>query len=367
MHITRIDVYQVDLPVVDGPYKMALSQVHALDSTIVEVVTDEGLSGFGETCPAGPTYQPHHARGARAAIAQMAPDLIGVDPCLIEQVGQRMDESLRGHHYAKAAIDVALWDLLGKSTGLRLCDLLGGAARESVPSYCVVGLSSPDEAVRVARRGQEEGYPRLQVKVGGRDVEADIETVRRVNEIKSPGVSLAVDANRGWTVEQAVHFSSACRDLVLVLEQPCDTYEEVATLRGRIQHPVYLDEVATDVRMVMRAIHEGVADGFGMKATRVGGISAMRTIRDICKATNRPISTDDSWGGDIIAAACVHLGATVDPRLLAGVWIADRYIDGNYDPQNGVRVDRGWISVPSGPGLGISPDKSGWAPPVAYD
>jgi L-alanine-DL-glutamate epimerase-like enolase superfamily enzyme len=114
------------------------------------------------------------------------------------------------------------------------------------------------------------------------------------------------------------------------------------------------------LNMIMRSIYDGVADGFGMKVTRLGGLTPMRTVRDICKEARRPFSCDDSWGGDIVAAACVHLAATIEPSLSDGVWIAAPYLERNYDPVNGIQIRDGWIDVPKGPGLGITPDKVGW-------
>ena len=101
----------------------------------------------------------------------------------------------------------------------------------------------------------------------------------------------------------------------MVIEQPCDTYEENASLVGKVCHPIYLDESATDLGAVVTAIGQRVADGFGMKVSRVGGITAMRAVRDVCAATRRPHTVDDTWGGDLVAAASLHVGATVDPAL----------------------------------------------------
>ena len=118
--------------------------------------------------------------------------------------------------------------------------------------------------------------------------------------------------------------------------------------------------------MVCRSIHDEVANGFGMKITRVGGISNMIAIRDICRDFNRPMTCEDSWGGDIIAAACVHMGATIAPKLLEGVWVSDNYIKGNYDEENPISAGS-HIKVPTGPGLGINPDTSKWELVAAID
>ncbi|WP_085035675.1 mandelate racemase/muconate lactonizing enzyme family protein [Ensifer aridi] len=363
MKLTAINVYNVDLPVAGG-YKMATTSVSFLQSTVVELVTDSDITGFGETCPVGPVYQPHHMLGARAALEEIVPSLIGLDPRNIGQLNRAMDAALNGSRYAKAAIDIAAWDISGKSYGRRVCDLLGGATGETIPTYYSITVASPEEMAREARERQLEGYPRIQLKIGGRDVEEDIETIHRVKEAIKPGMRVAADANRSLTTRDAIFLSQRCRNISMVLEQPCNSMDEIAAIRNQLCHPVYMDELAEDVSDVMRAISNGLVDGFGMKLTRVGGISALRTVRDICEARSLPHTCDDAWGGDIIAAACVHVGATVAPTRFEGTWIAAPYIEGNYDEENPVLIERGRIKVPTGPGLGITPDRSKLGSPI---
>ncbi len=364
MRISKINIYQHDLPVAGGSYRMARTEVTTLDTTIVEIVTEAGIKGYGETCPVGPVYQPQHALGARSALTELGPHLIGANPLEIGCVHAIMEQALNGHRYAKAALDIALWDIAGKKYNARVCDLLGGAKQELVPSYYAIGVVEPDEAAAIAKEKQAAGYRRLQLKVGGRDTHEDIAAICKVYETLEPGVKLAVDGNRGWTTREALEISLACKDIPFIMEQPCATYKEVASLRGRIPHPLYLDESAEGLEIVLRAIGNRACDGFGLKVTRMGGLSAMRTIRDVCATANLPITCDDSWGGDIIAAACTHIGATVSPRLLEGVWLAAPYIDGHYDPQNGIKIENGKIRVPSAPGLGIAPNTLAWGEPL---
>lgn len=358
MKISAIKIYKKGLPVKGAPYKMSLSTVTQLDATIVEIITDTGISGFGETCPLGPTYQPAHSEGARAAIGEIAPHLIGLDPLLIGRVGDQMDLALSGHNYAKAAIDIALWDLAGKAYGKRVCDLLGGATLERIQSYYAVSLGTPEEVCAIVKQKQAEGFIRLQIKIGGRPIDEDIAVVRKVFEIKNTNVSITLDANRALNTRDTLQLSRACRDVPLVIEQPCATYEEVKAVKPQLFHLIYLDENTVDLNTIMKSIYENVADGFGIKVTQVGGLSAMIAVRDVCKATNRPMAVDDSWGGDLIAAACLHLAATVQPQLSEGVWIAEPFIDGHYDDENAIAIQNGWLNVPKGVGLGIVPDKA---------
>lgn len=365
MRIAEIHVYQKDLPVKNGPYTMASTEVWELDATIVKVVTETGLVGFGETCPVGPVYQPHHALGARAALAEIAPHLVGENVLAIERVYAKMNAHLNGHFYAKAAIDLALWDLQGKHYGVRVADLLGGPITDKVPSYYATGVDTPDVIAALAEDKVAQGFKRLQVKVGGRPVEVDIETVRKVWERIGGKARLAVDANRGWSMRDAVLFSQGCRDIPCVLEQPCNTLDEVVAIRDRVNHPVYLDENTESLDVVLKAAGQKLCDGFGMKVTRMGGLTNMRTFRDICRIANLAHTCDDAWGSDIIAAACTHVAATVEPKLCEGVWIAAPYIEGHYDPDHPVAIENGMIALPEGPGLGITPQEGRYGTCVA--
>jgi L-alanine-DL-glutamate epimerase-like enolase superfamily enzyme len=343
---------------------MANAQVWALDTTLVRMVSDTGIEGWGETCPVGPTYAESHAAGARAALVQMAPGLIGSEIAPLS-LHRTMDGLLNGHNYVKSAIDIAAYDLVGKTTGLRVADLLGGVAQERVPSYYATGVGEPDDIAKLAAEKVAEGYPRLQIKVGGRPVEVDIAVLRKVWETVGGKARLAVDGNRGWTTRDALRVSRECPDIPFIMEQPCNTVEDLRKIRGQISHALYMDENSVDLSTVINAVGANLVDGFGMKVTRIGGLQPMATFRDICAARNLPHTCDDSWGGDIIAAACTHIGATVDPRLLEGVWLAQPYIEGHYDPDGGVEIIGGHIDLPKGPGLGVTPDAAIFGDPVA--
>ena len=121
-------------------------EIVSLPSTVVRVTADDGTQGFGETCPLGPAYLPAHGEGARAALRELAPALLGVDPRELAIVNDRLDAALLGHAYAKSAIDVACWDLLGKATGQPVCVLLGGRRQD------VVSALRRDPARRRPRR-----------------------------------------------------------------------------------------------------------------------------------------------------------------------------------------------------------------------
>ena len=172
------------------------------------------------------------------------------------------------------------------------------------------------------------------------------------------------DGNRGWTTRDALRVSRECSDIPFILEQPCNTYQDIEKIRHQVTHGIYMDESSIDLNTVISAVGIGLVDGFGMKVTRIGGLQNMRTFREICEARNLPHTCDDAWGGDIIAAACTQIGSTVKPELCEGVWLAAPYIDGHYDQKNGVKIINGKIPRPKGPGLGVIPDESLFGAPI---
>ncbi|WP_282045420.1 mandelate racemase/muconate lactonizing enzyme family protein [Roseibium album] len=365
MKIKSVEIFRHDLPVKNGPYTMANAEVWALESTLVKLVADNGKVGWGETCPVGPTYAEAHARGAQAALRQLAPALIGKE-ILPLTINRLMHGQLNGHNYAKAAVDIAVHDLLARHYDIRVADLLGGATRERLPSYYATGVGAPDDIARLAAQKRDEGYPRLQIKVGGRPVELDIETIRKVWEtVSASGMRLAIDGNRGWTTRDALRVSRECQDIPFVMEQPCNRIEDLEKIRPQVSHGIYMDESGVDLATTIQAAGRGLVDGFGMKVTRIGGLQQMAAFRDVCEAFNLPHTCDDSWGGDIIAAACTHLAATVKPSLLEGVWLAEPMIETPYTINEGVKIREGHIRLPQGAGLGIEVNEALFGAPIA--
>ena len=346
------------------PYVYGGGQLDAATTLIVRSTTEDGLEGWGESCPLGPTYQPAHALGGTAAVQEFAPKLLG-QRALPRVLSAVMDGALDGHNYAKALIDIAAWDILGKRAGLPLHTVLGGALVDPVPSYFAVRPLPPKEMAEEVQARVAEGYRTIQIKIGSGDLQADADSVRAAWKAAPSDIAFAADANRTLLVEDVVHLSRMLRDVPVALEQPCRTPEEMRQLKGRVHHPIYWDESMTSPGVVLEAVGQGHCDGLGMKVTRVGGISGMIAVRDMSVARNMKLSVDDSWGGDIIAAACVHLGATVPPRLFRGTWLAQPFIGSHYDRNGGVHIEGGHIALPKGPGLGVMPEAEMFGPPVA--
>ena len=215
MEITAINVFQVDLPLREGSYRWSGGKsVTVFDATVVELVTDAGVSGWGEVCPLGPVYLPAYAAGCRTGIAEVAPALLGADPRRIGAINRLMDRTLAGHPYVKSALDMACWDLLGKTGGLPVCTLLGGRFGDSIALYRAISQGTAEEMADRVTRYRAEGYRRFQLKVGG-PPHADLARLRAVaGQLQQDDVLIA-DANTGWLSHQALQVVHGARDLPL--------------------------------------------------------------------------------------------------------------------------------------------------------
>ncbi len=352
--IRGIKAYQVDLPLHEGSYNWSGGKsVEVFDSTVVRVETESGIAGHGEVCPLGPVYLPAYAAGARAGIAELAPHLIGEDPTQLERLNRRMDAALKGHPYAKSAIDVACWDILGQIAGLPVSTLLGGRYGESFVLYRAISQQAPEEMAAKVAGYRAEGYRRFQLKVGS-GVETDVERIRAVAAELEPGDVLIADANTGWLMHQAARVVRAVRDVDVYIEQPCDSYEECLSIRRRTDHPFVLDEAIDSIDTFLRAHGDRAMDVINIKIGKLGGLTRARQLRDLCVSLGVAMTIEDSWGGDVVTAAIAHLAHSTPTELLFTSTDFNSYVTVS-TAQGAPRRENGRMAAPSRPGLGIEP------------
>lgn len=352
MRLTGIRVYRVDLPLKEGAYNWSGGKsVEVFDSTVVRLETDEGVVGVGEVCPLGPVYLPSYAAGARAGIEELAPSLLGLDPRQLGVLNRTMDDALKGHPYVKSAVDVACWDILGKSAGLPVSELLGGRYGEDFVLYRAISQGTPEEmAARVAEY-RSEGYRRFQLKAGG-DVEADVERIRSAAAQLAPGDVLVADANTGWLSHEALRVAREVRDVDVYIEQPCASYEECLSVRRQIDHPFVLDESIDSVAALVRAHADRAADVVNLKIGKLGGLTRAMQARDLCVSLGFAMTIEDTWGGDIATAAIAHLAHSTPPTHLFSSTDFNSYV--TVQTADGApRRREGRLAAPATPGLGV--------------
>jgi L-alanine-DL-glutamate epimerase-like enolase superfamily enzyme len=354
VRITRIEVYRVELPLHEGSYKWSGGNaVSVFDSTVVAISTDAGITGYGEVCPLGPAYLSAYAAGARAGIAELAPQMIGLDPTQTGVVYRFMNQRMRGHPYVKSALDVACWDILGKASSQPVATLLGGRFGEDFPLYRAISQDAPEAMAEMVGVYRAQGYTKFQLKVGS-DVETDIARIFAASKKLESGDVLIADANTGWTQHQALRVADAVRNVDVYIEQPCKTYEECVAVRRHTNRPFVLDEVIDDIGMVVRGAGDAAMDVINLKISKVGGLTPARQIRDLCVSLGIALTIEDTWGGDIVTAAIAHLAHSTPPEMLFTTTDFNSYVtvsiaDGAPQRKNGRMTTNGRR------GLGIEP------------
>ncbi len=354
MKITRLVAYRVDLPLHETTYKWSGGKsVTVFDSTIVCVETDSGLSGYGEVCPLGPFYLPAYANGVRAGLQELGPHLIGHDPRQLGKLNRTMDAALKGHPYVKSGVDIACWDILGQTTGMPVCELLGGRYGDDVLLYRAISQESPELMASKVAAYRAEGYRRFQLKVGG-DPDVDIERIHAVSEKLLPGDRLVADANTGWTQHEAMRVVRAVRDIDVYIEQPCLTYEECLSVRRHTDHPFVLDENIDGLDVLLRAKQELAMDVVNLKISKLGGLTKIKQARDLCVSMGIAMTLEDSWGGDIATAAIAHLAHSTPTEFLFTTTDFNSYVTVSTADGAPRRIE-GRMAASKLPGLGIQP------------
>jgi L-alanine-DL-glutamate epimerase-like enolase superfamily enzyme len=354
MKIKRIFAHRVELPLHEGTYKWSGGKsVSVFDTTIVGVETDTGLIGYGEVCPLGPFYLPAYAEGVRAGLRELGPHLLGFDPRELAKLNHRMDAALKGHPYVKSGIDIACWDILGQTTGLPVCVLMGGRFGESIRLYRAISQEDPEIMAKKVAGYRAAGYTRFQLKVGG-DPDTDIVRIRAVRAMLLPSDRLVADANTGWTQHEAMRVVRGVRDVDVYIEQPCLTYEECLAVRRNTDHPFVLDENVDDLGMLLRAKADLAMDVVNLKISKLGGLTKTKQARDLCVSMGIAMTLEDSWGGDITTAAIAHLAHSTPEEFRFTSTDFNSYVTVSTATGAPQRVN-GFMSASTQPGLGITP------------
>ena len=362
MKITRIALWHVPLTSHTAYHMAAGKTCDTVETVVIAVETDAGLTGWGEVCPI-PHYLPAYARGVAPALAELAPVLIGADPVGPEALMARADAHLIDHRYAKSALDIAIWDITGQVAGLPLHALLGGRRQADLPLYHSITCVAPDEMARIAREAQARGITQFQAKLGASgDWQTDVERLVTVREAVGPGPLVYGDWNCGATALDATPVGRAVAHLDIMLEQPCATLEDCARVRQATGLPMKLDELAHDTATLLAAHRLGIMDAVALKLSKFGGLSATRRARDLCLHLGARMCVEDTWGSDITTAALLHLAAATEPDRLLNTCDLSGYVAPRIAPNAPAR-EAGRIRPPEGAGLGITPDRGGLGAP----
>ena len=355
--IRRLRLWHVPLTSHQAYYMADGKTCDTVETVVIAVDTDAGLTGWGEVCPI-PHYLPAYARGVAPALQELAPVILGRDPVGVEALMAAVDSHLPGHVYAKSALDIALWDITGQVAGLPIHALIGGRRQETLPLYHSITCVDPDEMARIAREAQATGITQFQAKLGASgDWQTDVARLAKVREAVGPGPLVYGDWNCGATTLDAIRVGRGAAHLDVMLEQPCATLEDCARVQTATGLPMKLDELAHDTASLLAAHRLGIMDAVALKLSKFGGLSATRRARDLCLHLGARMCIECTWGSDIVTAAALHLGAATAPARVLNVCDLSGYVSPRLAPDAPTRA-HGRIAPPDGAGLGITVDQS---------
>ena len=362
MKISAIKLYRIDLPIKGAGYQLSRNRlVKQTSNVVVEIVTDAGVTGWGESCPFGLNYLEGFGSGAFAALQELCPLLIGRNPLEIDAINWLMDTALTGHIYAKSAIDIACWDLFGKATGLPLYTLLGGMINEAPLVRTSVSAAEGDLVTGIEAK-RRQGFQVLTLKVGD-DPIADAELTLAIAAQAKPWDRISADANGGWLLHEAMTYVHSIQDAPgILIEQPCESLSDCVELGKRTNHPIVLDESIDDLNVLSGILRPKQVSAVNLKIERIGGITKTRQMRDLCLKAGCAMFVQEVGGAEITYAATTHLAHTIPEHFLLGATTikVDRSL------ASGAPVlEKGRVRCNDGPGLGLEIDSEALGVPGA--
>ena len=274
MKIVDIQTDEIFIPLAT-PFKTALRTVSSVEDVVVKITADDGRVGYGEAPPTGVITGDTKGSILSAVNEFIRPALLGMDIAELDAVMARLDGCILKNTSAKAAVDMALYDLWGKLYGAPLYRLLGGARRE-LETDITISVNPVEEMVRDSLAAVERGYRILKVKVGKEGLK-DIERIQAIRQAVGPQVAIRVDANQGWTAKQAVRIITAMEDRGLAIdlvEQPVKAHdlEGMRQVTRAVYTPILADESVFSPEDAVTIIQTGAADLLNIKLMKTGGI-----------------------------------------------------------------------------------------------
>jgi muconate cycloisomerase len=359
MKIADLRVALADIPV-KRPHKMSFTTLETVNFVFVRLETSDGHVGWGEAaCLGGPTWSEESAESVAVTIERyIAPWLVGRDPTAIEALRIEMATRVQGNPFARAAVEMALWDLAGRALGVPVHRLLGGRVRDRVPLSWSLAVADPEAELEEAQAKVALGHRIFKIKTAAGSLADDVLRVRRLREALGPGVSLRVDANQGWDRPTAFQAVRALEPYGLdFIEQPVPRWdlEGLAMIAQRSAVPIMADEACFTPHDALALARLGSISILSLKLTKSGGLLGSLAIARIAEAAGMGcyvgcmIETSLGTAAYLqlaLAAAPVTWGCELfGPLLLAGdvtrqpVQYADGCILSLDEPGLGVEVD----------------------------
>lgn len=353
MKITEIQLYRLSIPL-QVPFQTALRTVQNIESLVVELHTDTGHIGRGEAPATAVITGDTLPSIAWAVEGVIGPQIIGGNLEALEELLHRVHSSMVHNTSAKAAVDMALYDLHGQRLGAPLWKLMGGY-RDVLETDITISVNPVDVMVEDSLRAVEAGYHILKIKVG-RDSSQDLERLCRIREAVPRSTRIRVDANQGWPPKEAVRIIRAMEDRGVdaeLVEQPVRA-ADLAGLKFVTDHvltDILADEAVFSIRDAVEIIRTRAADLINIKLMKTGGLYHAETLCGLAQAYDMRCMIGCMLEGGIAVTAAAHFAAAKRNVRLADL---DGPSLGKFNPvQGGASFSGPAIRLPDAPGLGI--------------
>ncbi len=357
MKLLDIQAQTISIPL-KQPFKTALRTVECLENICVRITTDTGHTGFGGAAPTA-VITGETVSSILGALKHINDSLSGMNIEDAEIIFQKLNACMIGNHSAKAAVDMAVYDLLGKQYGLPLFRLLGGAAIP-LETDMTISMDAVEKMASDSLEKVKKGFGILKIKVG-KDPALDIRRIIAVRKAVGPDIKLRIDANQGWKPKEAVVAVNLLEkqnvDIELI-EQPVSAkdYAGMRFVRDRVDIPVIADESVFSAADALRLIEMQAADGINIKLMKCGGIFNALKIAAIAESADLTCMVGSMMESSLSVTAAAHLACSVS---VIGALDLDAPLFCSVNPvQGGIQFSGSTIKIPGGPGLGISSIRS---------
>jgi L-Ala-D/L-Glu epimerase len=357
MKITKVEAIPFAIPY-RKPLRFASGEVTEAEHVLVRVHTDDGLTGTAEAPPRPFTYGETQASILAIVRTVFAPQVTGLSPLEREQIRTRLDRTV-GNPTAKAAIDMAVWDVIGQSVGLPVTELLGGYGNRMRVAH-MVGFAEPAEMVAEAgRMGELYGITTFKVKVGRRPIDLDIAACRALREALGDGAELYIDGNRGWTAADAARALRAMADLDLQFAEELCPADDVLSRRWLVSQspiPMFADESVPTAGDVTRELLGGSATGVSIKTARSGFTGSHRILAQ-CEGLGVDVVLGNQIDGQIGSLCSLAFGAAFAATSRRAGELSN-FLDMSDDLlAEPLQIRQGTLRVREAPGLGAEIDE----------
>jgi muconate cycloisomerase len=337
---------------------MAGVEIRQADNVLVRIDSDTGVIGWGEAASA-PTMTGETVESMMAAIAYIMPAVQGRNPEDIAGASAAMNGRMYGNQAAKAAIEIALHDLVGRATARPAYALLGGKVRGRIPVLGVISNAEIAADLRAAAALKAAGHSAFKIKVGVDEPLVDAERTRRVCEALGPGLLISADANTGWSPDEAVQYVRAVAGSGLTFfEQPvaADDVAGMAAVAAAADCAIGADESIHSLADIQRHYDGQAARGVSLKTIKLGGMRGVLAAGRLCEQLGMSVNVACKTGESSIAcAAGLHLAAAL-PQLAWGFTPSNEGLTEDVTGRP-IRIKRGHVEVSDRPGLGIDVDE----------